>query len=379
MSLEHLDVLIVGAGLSGIGAAYHLQDDCPGKTYAILEARERHRRHLGPVPLPGHPLRLRHVHARLLVPAVDGGEGDRRRPVDPRVHPRHRARVRHRRADPLPPPGRARRLVDATTRAGPSRPSAPTRRRRCALTCGFLFMCSGYYRYDEGYTPEFPGMRALRRPDRAPAALARGPRLRRQARRRDRQRRDGGDARPRDGRDGRARHDAAALADLHRLAAGARTRSPTCLRRVLPAKLGLRRSCAGRTCCCTHGYLPAQPAPPDAREAASCARASSGSCPPATTSTRTSRRRYNPWDQRLCLVPDGDLFEAISDGRRVGRHRPHRDVHRDRHPARSRAPSSRPTSIVTATGLDLLVARRHRSSPSTARRSTCRDAWPTRA
>ena len=37
---EYLDVLIVGAGLSGIGAAWHLQDKCPGKSYAILEARE---------------------------------------------------------------------------------------------------------------------------------------------------------------------------------------------------------------------------------------------------------------------------------------------------------------------------------------------------
>ena len=41
MSVEHVDVLIVGAGLSGIGAGYHLQANCPGKTYAILEARER--------------------------------------------------------------------------------------------------------------------------------------------------------------------------------------------------------------------------------------------------------------------------------------------------------------------------------------------------
>ncbi len=40
MSLEHVDVLIVGAGLSGIGAAHHLQQRCPGKSYAILEARE---------------------------------------------------------------------------------------------------------------------------------------------------------------------------------------------------------------------------------------------------------------------------------------------------------------------------------------------------
>ena len=38
--LEHVDVLIVGAGLSGIGAASHLQDKCPGKSYAILEARD---------------------------------------------------------------------------------------------------------------------------------------------------------------------------------------------------------------------------------------------------------------------------------------------------------------------------------------------------
>ena len=38
--MEHVDVLIVGAGLSGIGAGHHLQTDCPGKSYAILEARE---------------------------------------------------------------------------------------------------------------------------------------------------------------------------------------------------------------------------------------------------------------------------------------------------------------------------------------------------
>src|ERR1700710_1348410 len=41
MASEHVDVLIVGAGLSGIGAGYHLQTACPSKTYAILEARGR--------------------------------------------------------------------------------------------------------------------------------------------------------------------------------------------------------------------------------------------------------------------------------------------------------------------------------------------------
>jgi len=40
MSAEHVDVLIVGAGLSGIGAACHLLERCPGKSFAILESRE---------------------------------------------------------------------------------------------------------------------------------------------------------------------------------------------------------------------------------------------------------------------------------------------------------------------------------------------------
>src|SRR5437870_2761766 len=40
MAAEHFDVLIVGAGLSGIGAGYHLQEKSPGKSYAILEGRD---------------------------------------------------------------------------------------------------------------------------------------------------------------------------------------------------------------------------------------------------------------------------------------------------------------------------------------------------
>ena len=41
MTIEHFDVLIVGAGLSGIGAGVHLQKHCPGRSYAILEGRDR--------------------------------------------------------------------------------------------------------------------------------------------------------------------------------------------------------------------------------------------------------------------------------------------------------------------------------------------------
>src|SRR6185437_17163931 len=40
MAAEHFDVVIVGAGLSGVGAGYHLQDNCPDRSYVILEGRE---------------------------------------------------------------------------------------------------------------------------------------------------------------------------------------------------------------------------------------------------------------------------------------------------------------------------------------------------
>ena len=241
-------MLIVGAGLSGIGAACHLQAKCPEQDLRDPRGARRDRRHVGPVPLPGHPLGLRHVHARLLLPAVGGSEGDRRRPVDP-------AATSARRRATTASIGKIRfhhRVVRAEWSTADARWTVEVERtdtgETVRLTCGFLFTCTGYYRYDEGYTPRLRGHRALRRADRAPAALARGPRLRRQARRRDRQRRDRGDARAGDGGARRARDDAPALAELRRLAAGARSASPTACAACCPRR-SPTRSCAGRTCC----------------------------------------------------------------------------------------------------------------------------------
>ena len=39
-AVEHFDVIIVGAGISGVGSAYHLQTQCPGKSYVVLEMKD---------------------------------------------------------------------------------------------------------------------------------------------------------------------------------------------------------------------------------------------------------------------------------------------------------------------------------------------------
>ena len=150
---------------------------------------------------------------------------------------RDRARARH----------RSRTSASATawcapsgrppTRAGRSRPQRTDTGETVALDLRLPLPVQRLLPLRRGLHAGVRGRRALRRRDRPPAALARGPRLHGQAGRRDRQRRDRRDPRARDGRARRARDDAAALAELRPLAARARTRSPTLLRRWLPARL----------------------------------------------------------------------------------------------------------------------------------------------
>ena len=275
-------------------------------------APREHGRHLGPVQVPGHPLGLRHVHPRLPVQAMDVGQGHRRRPVDPGTTSRR------------PPPRTASTRTSATaTRSSPptgptpttAGPSPSTRGgEEVTMTCSFLFAASGYYNYDQGYSPTFAGLRGLRGHHRAPAALARGPRLRGQEDRRDRQRRHRHHADPRAGQQRRRpRHDAAALAVLHRLAA--RRRPDRRAGQQVPAREGRPRGQPVEGHHLQHRPVPAGPALPEvhAQDAADDGR--SAGCPRATTSRSTSARSYNPWDQRLCLAPNGDLFKTIRKGK----------------------------------------------------------------
>ena len=63
--IEHFDILIVGAGISGIGAAYYLQTEQPKQDIRDPGGPGRDRRYLGPVPLPGHPLGFGPAHLQL--------------------------------------------------------------------------------------------------------------------------------------------------------------------------------------------------------------------------------------------------------------------------------------------------------------------------
>jgi monooxygenase len=154
---EYLDVLIVGAGLSGVGAAWHLQDKCPGKSYAILEARETSGGTWDLFRYPGirsdsdmYTLGYSFRPWKDAKAIADGPsilsyirEVASDHGIDARIRYGHRVVA----ANWSTP--EARWTVEIEQ--GPEK-------RKTTICSGFLWMCSGYYDYAAGYTPEFPGI-----------------------------------------------------------------------------------------------------------------------------------------------------------------------------------------------------------------------------
>jgi len=307
---EHFDVLIVGAGLSGIGAAHHLQTAFPGKTYAILEARDviggtwdlfrypgvrsdsdmftlgyRFRPWTEAKAIADGPAILSYVRAT----AAEAG-------IDKQV------RFGHRVTRAAWSGATARWTVEAAGPGGETK----------TLTCGFLLMCSGYYRYDDGYQPPFEGLGDFRgrvvHPQHWPADLDyAGQRV------------------VVIGSGATAVTLVPALAET----AGHVTmlqRSPTYILPMpaedpiairLRALLGTRRGYAAtrwkNVLLASLIYRLSRRRPDMIR--GWIRKLTVKQLPEGYDVDTHFKPVYNPWDQRLCLVPDGDLFTAIRDGR----------------------------------------------------------------
>ena len=310
-SLEHVDVLIVGAGLSGIGAACHLQANCPGKSYAILEARERTGGTWDLFKYPGirsdSDMYTLGYSFRPWTQAKSIADGSSildyvrqtaaDHGVDEKIRFNHRVlRAEWSSAD-------ARWTVEAEH--GEQGESA-------RISCNFLFLCSGYYSYDEGYTPEFPGSDQFA------------------------------------GRIVHPQHwdedidyagkrvvvigsGATAVTLVPSMAESAAhvtmlQRSPTyiislpaedpvakLLRRFLPAKVSYPVM-RWKNVLMTMASFQLSRRRPQAMKAL-LRKGLERQLPAGYDIDTHFKPNYNPWDQRLCLVPNGDLFESISAGR----------------------------------------------------------------
>lgn len=161
MATETVDVLVVGAGISGIDAGYHLQAYCPGKSYAILEARDDLGGTWDLFRYPGvrsdsdmHTLGFSFRPWTEAKAIADGPsiknylrETARHYGIDRHIRYQHR-------------------MIGASWDSATARWTVEVERgadkERVSYSASFLFMCSGYYNYDQGFTPDFAGRDSFR-------------------------------------------------------------------------------------------------------------------------------------------------------------------------------------------------------------------------
>jgi len=309
--MEHFDVIIVGAGLSGIGAAYHLQTGAPKKSYAVLEGREAIGGTWDIFRYPGirsdsdmYTLGYSFKPWREAKAIADGSsirnyvcETARENGIDKNIRFSHQVK----RASWSTPD--ARWTVEA---------EVGQEKRVVRYTCNFIYMCSGYYSYAGGYTPEFAGREDFKgeivHPQKWPENL--------------------------DYKNKRVvviGSGATAVTLVPEMAKEAAQvvmlqRSPTYvvsrpgedafanwLRRNLPAKLayGIAR---WRNVVMSLAFFKLARARPERVKKGLLKLIRKELGPDYDVQTHFTPR-YNPWDQRLCLVPDNDLFTSLKSGR----------------------------------------------------------------
>ena len=310
MSVDHFDVLIIGAGLSGIGAACHLATRCPGKTVLLLESRAAIGGTWDLFRYPGirsdsdmYTLGYAFRPWTEAKAIADGPsilayvrETAAAYGVDRRIRYGHRVTRADWSSDAA--------LWTIEAEQGPDKTLA-------RLTCRFLFTCTGYYDYAGGYTPAFAGTERfggrIVHPQEWPADLDyAGKRV------------------------VVIGSGATAVTLVPAMAATAAhvtmlQRSPTYivsrpaedafanrLHRMLPAKLAYVIIRWRNVLLTMLFYTIARRRP--ARFKAGVLKAVRAQLGPDYDVATHFTPRYNPWDQRLCLVPDADLFRAIRAG-----------------------------------------------------------------
>jgi cation diffusion facilitator CzcD-associated flavoprotein CzcO len=309
MTDEHVDVLIVGAGLSGIGAAWHLKHDCPGRSYAILEGRDAIGGTWDLFRYPGirsdsdmYTLGYAFKPWREAKAIADGPSilkyvRDTAAEHDIERHIRFGHKV----------VAAAWSSEDACWTVEAQRADGTTAK----LTCSFLFLCGGYYSYDGGYTPDFPGVAkfkgALVHPQAWPETLDyAGKRV---------------------VVIGSGATAVTLVPEMAKTAAHVTMlqRSPTYvvsrpaedalanrLRKWLPA-MAAYNLIRWRNVLMGMWFYNMTRKKPEAVKQTILKMVRQQLGPDYDVETHFTPR-YNPWDQRLCLVPDADLFEAIKAG-----------------------------------------------------------------
>lgn len=314
MAVEHFDVLIVGAGLSGIDAGYHLQKFCPRKSYVILEQRERIGGTWDLFRYPGirsdsDMLTMGYSFRPWTLPkTISPGEDIRNyitataqeEGIDRHIRFRHHIRRASWSSQ------EAKWTVEAV------RKSADGREEPVTLTCNFLFSCAGYYRYSAGYCPEFPNSHRFQgrivHPQAWPedlnyagkrvviigsgaTAVTLVPAMAKTA----------------------GHVTMVQRSPTYVISAPAQDRIANWLRRVLPAKPAYRLSRWKNVGFMTFLYRYSRRFP-EAIKKRLLKQVQEHLGPDYDIATHFTPR-YNPWDQRMCLVPDADMFEAIKANR----------------------------------------------------------------